>query len=296
MNLHSHDLFAMGTPCAVHLYADSADRAAIGADAAAAEVLRLEHKYSRYRPDSFLAEINDAAMAGRDVRIDRETATLLDHAFGCHVLSQGRFDITSGILREAWDFSDDVLPTPERVERLLPRIGMDKLTWRSPWLSFDRAGMELDLGGVVKEYAADRAAEACRREGLDHGLVDLGGDIRIVGPQPDGQPWRIGIRHPVEPETPMAIMELGCGGVASSGGYERFIEVDGVRYGHILDPRTGWPVRGLSAVSVAAESCLAAGSASTIAMLMQTQGPDWLCSLGLRHVWMDDEGRQGGRL
>jgi len=131
---------------------------------------------------------------------------------------------------------------------------------------------------------------------LRHGLVDLGGDIRIVGAQPDGSPWVVGVQHPRRPDAIMANIELPRGAIASSGDYERFVEIAGRRYGHIISPRTGAPVRALAAVSVVADECVVAGSATTIAMLLEEQGPEWLVDLGLPHVFMDQGSRMGGTL
>jgi thiamine biosynthesis lipoprotein len=283
----------MGTACMLRLPASDPQAAARAADAAMAEVARLERKYSRYRDDSLLSEINRIAAAGGEVAVDEETVGLIDDAFACHLQSGGLFDITSGVLRRAWDFRLGRLPEPGELERLLPLVGLQKLEWRAPRLSFPQPGMEIDFGGIVKEYAADRAAAACRAAGLSHGLVELGGDISVIGPQPDGSAWPIGVRHPARPDEAMAVLSLGSGELASSGDYERFVEIDGIRCSHILDPRTGWPVRGLAAVTVAAENCLVAGSLCTIAMLKQDDGPAWLRGLAIRAVWMDSAGRQG---
>ncbi len=122
------------------------------------------------------------------------------------------------------------------------------------------------------------------------------GDIQIIGPRPDGGPWRIGIRHPRRPGALIQTVSLYRGGLASSGDYERCLLLDGVRYGYILNPKTGWPVRHLASVSVAADLCLIAGSAATIAMLKEADGPDWLASLGLPHYWVDVRGEIGGSL
>ena len=156
--------------------------------------------------------------------------------------------------------------------------------------------MELDLGGVVKESAVDRVALRCRQVGVRHGLVNLGGDVGIVGPRPDGEAWRIGIRHPRRPSELIQTLQLHAGALASSGDYERCIVLDGVRHGHILDPRTGWPVRHLASVSVVADLCVVAGSASTIAMLKAEAGPAWLAETGLPHHWVGVHGEVGGSL
>lgn len=285
---------ALGSPCQLHLYAGRPETARRVAELVRADVLGIEARYSRYRPDSLLAAINREAERGGSIEVDAETAALLDYAGTCHRESGGLFDITSGPLRLAWDFQAGRLPEQAAIDALLPRIGWDKLRWERPRLGFGVAGMQLDFGGIGKEYAADRAATLCLEQGIGHGLVDLGGDIRVVGPHPDGSPWRIGVQHPRDKGAVLAEMEVGLGALASSGDYERAIVAGGRRYGHILDPRTGWPAQGLIAVSVAAPRCLIAGSACTIAMLMGLEGIPWLEELGLPHVWMDESGRVGG--
>ena len=284
----------MGSRCEIRLYAAAEERAAAGARAAIADVQRLEAKYSRYRNDSATAEINRVAAAGGAIDVDEETATLLDYAATCHGQSEGLFDLTSGVLREAWGPERSALPDADTLERLLARVGWSKVRWQRPRLAFGASGMEIDFGGVVKEYAADRAAVICAEAGFRHGLVDLGGDIKIIGPHPDGAPWVVGIQHPRIADAVMATLDVSYGAVATSGDYERFLQIDGKRYCHILSPRTGMPVRGLAGVSVAAEECVVAGSAATIAMLMEDRGPAWLDEVGLPHVWMDQQLRVGG--
>ncbi len=275
----------MGGPCSLQLYANDDASAQRALQAAQAEVLRIEAKYSRYRDDSVISRINASAGSGRRVEVDAETAALLDYAAAAHAQSDGLFDITSGVLRRAWDFKAARLPQQAQLDALLPLVGWSQLQWQRPRLQLPRAGMELDFGGFGKEYAADRAAAMLLAAGIRHGLVELGGDIRVVGPHPDGAPWRIGVRHPRQPEQPIATLELHHGAIASSGDYERFFEYAGTRYCHILDPRSGWPVQGFAGVSVLAEQCLIAGTATTIAMLRgERDGLEWLDELGLPHL------------
>jgi FAD:protein FMN transferase len=294
LTLYRYPFPAMGSRCEIRLYAPSEEPAGACARAAIADVLRLDAKYSRYRNDSVTVAINRVAAAGGAVDVDAETATLLDYAATCFEQSDGLFDLTSGILREAWSADRRELPDTDALERLLARVGWDKVRWQCPRLVFGIPGMEIDFGGVVKEYAADRAATLCAEAGLSHGLVDLGGDIKIIGPHPDGTPWVVGIQHPRNPDAVMATFDLFHGAIATSGDYERFVEIDGRRYSHILSPRTGLPVRGLAGVSVTAPECVVAGSATTIAMLMEDRGPEWLREVGLPHVWMDQKLRVGG--
>jgi len=241
-----------------------------------------------------LSEINRIAGASGSIQVDEETAGLLNYAETCHEQSDGLFDITSGILRCAWRFDRGELPDQALIDSLLDKIGWHKLRWRNPVLEFTVAGMEIDFGGVVKEYAADRAAALCWNEGVRHGMVNLGGDIKIIGPRGDLSPWRIGIRHPRKKNTLIQPLLLSEGALASSGDYERCIEIGGIRYGHVLNPKTGWPVRYLASVSVVADFCVVAGSASTIAMLKEDQGPCWLERLGLPNLWVDVNGQSGG--
>ncbi len=288
-----YEFKAMGSPCELRLYGERAD--AIAA-AAKAEIARLEAKYSRYRDDSLATRINRSAGDSCGVEVDAESARLLDYAATAWRESGGRFDITSGILRRAWNFKAGRVPSREEVAALLPLIGWEKLVWRAPRIVLPLAGMEIDFGGYVKEYAADLAAAKCRELGARHGLVDLGGDLAVVGPHPDGRPWRIGVRDPRAPERALVEIALHSGGLATSGDYERCIVANGVRYGHILDPRTGWPVSGLASVTVAAEACLVAGTLTTSALLRGKSGGAWLDALGAACVYVADDGRVAGSL
>jgi thiamine biosynthesis lipoprotein len=122
----------------------------------------------------------------------------------------------------------------------------------------------------------------------------MGGDIRVIGPQPQGEPWPIRIQHPRFRDRKLTQFNLTGGALASSGDYERYVEINGERYSHILSPVTGWPVKGLAAVTVVAEQCVVAGSACTIAMLKEGDGPGWLSELGAPHIWMDTQLNSGG--
>ncbi len=296
--LYSFPFTAMGTSCSVHLYALTALEAEKSALGVRVEIARIEGRYSCYREDSLLSEINRVAMRGDTFELDEETMGLFAYARSCHEKSDGLFDITSGMLRRAWNFSSGQLPEPEEIERLLPLVGLQKMIWDPPRIAFPIPGMEIDLGGIGKEYAADRAAALCLSAGIRHGLIDLGGDIRIIGPHPDGSPWKIGIRNPFISDSLAGTVALSGGALATSGDYERRIECNGKRYGHILDPRTGWPVQGLTSVSVAADQCLAAGSLATLAMLRGREGIAWLTGLAssILHLWIDSDGMSGGTL
>ena len=291
-----YDFKAMGSPCSLQFYAANQKKAKHAAKIIMNDIYRLEAKYSRYRTDSFLSTINDKATVGGAIDVDDETAGLLDYAATCYHQSDGLFDITSGILRRGWDFKSNIVPSNETIQLLLEKIGWHKLSWRRPRLTFPVPGMEIDFGGVVKEYAVDRAASLCWEAGIRHGIVNLGGDVKIIGPHDDGSPWKIAIKHPRLASGLLTTLSLHSGAVASSGDYERCIILNGVRYSHVLNPKTGWPVNYMAAVSVIGEFCVVAGSASTIGMLKEEQGTDWLQELGLPHLWVNVYGEVGGSL
>lgn len=288
MERTEHTFVAMGGPCRLRI--DSGDKVLVAqaVTAAVTEVERLEAKYSRYREGSLLSIINRAAGKSDYTPVDPETAGLLDYADTLWRESNGLFDLTSGILRQAWDFKSGQLPHPSELEPLLNHVGWEKVLRRDDSISLPYTGMELDFGGCVKEYTCDSAAAVLRRHGIQHALVDLAGDIAAVGAQGDGRPWRIGIRHPAARTKALATIELEDAALASSGDYERCIEIDGKRYGHILNPRTGWPVHGLVAASVVAPQCLVAGSGATVALLKPAEeGIAWLEQLGLGWLAID---------
>ena len=295
LTLYRFPFFAMSSPCEVQLYSDDKPHAQCVADQVMADVRRIEARYSRYRDDSVLSGINRVAAKGGVATIDEETAALLNYADICYQQSEGLFDITSGVLRQAWDFKAQKIPKKSAINKLLSVVGWDKVQLSATQIGFKRSGMQLDFGGIGKEYAVDRAAVICKEHGIEHGLVDLGGDIKIIGSHADGRPWSVGLRHPRKPDALLASVKVYAGAVASSGDYERCIEDNGRRYSHVLNPKTGWPVNGLVGVTVLAEQCVIAGSACTIAMLMEQRGKQWLDELGLQHIWMDQQGEVGGQ-
>lgn len=257
---------------------------------AISEVRRIEAKYSRYQPQSVVGLIN--AAAGRHpVDLDPETLRLIDFADRMHQQSDGLFDISSGVYRQIWDFQKAQCPTPEEIDRIRPLVGWAQVQRQDGRLFLPCVGMEIDFGGFGKEYAADRAAQVLRQQGVQHALVNLGGDIASVGPKPDGRPWTAGIRHPRDASHIMASLNLFGQALATSGDYERYFEQAGQRFCHIINPRTGWPVQHFRSVSVVAPSCLLAGAFCTTIMLKQDQAtPEWIRQLNLPVLWMDTSG------
>jgi thiamine biosynthesis lipoprotein len=269
----------MASPCSVLV--DTRD-SRLGAEVGRivkSEALRIEAKFSRYRP-SVVTDINEST--GRCVEVDAETADLIDYSALCHQLSEGLFDITSGALRRAWNFGGSgSAPTNAQLSAILQHVGWHQATWNRPMLTLP-AGMEIDFGGIGKEYAVDRALARAQVHTPDPLLVNLGGDLRVSGPRQDGSPWRVAIEDVDRTGSAAGLIELSRGALATSGDTHRHLVHEGVRYGHVLDPRTGWPVAGAPrSVTVHADTCTEAGLLAKLALL---RGPGAEAFLKLEKV------------
>jgi len=283
----------MGCPCEIGVFSEDPGAANLAIASAQNEVHRLDRKYSHFREDSLITKLQISAQQPGGVRVDPETSALLDYAATQFEISNGLFDITTGRLSRLWHKRDSV-PSPSKLREALRLTGWSKLQWSAPNLVMP-AGMQLELGGLVKEYAADRAALFLKRKRMNSAFVELGGDIHVTGPRPDGRPWNMGIRNPDHGHdknaNAMASISITTGGLATSGDYERSSLIDGKRYGHIVNPQTGWPVDSFHSVSVFAPSCLLAGSMSTLVMLLsQEAGLDALRNSGLAWVAQSTDG------
>jgi len=290
MQYFSFDFRALGSQCEIGFHCASGELAATYSQRAIDEIARIERKYSRYLDDSHLAAINKNAGAGW-VEVDAETQALLDYADTLYESSSGLFDITSGCLRHVWRFTENTLPAAAAIGQALQQVGWKKLIREGGRIKFNHQRVELDFGGFGKEYAVDRAADVLALQcQVKHGYVNLGGDIRVIGPKPDGSPWQMGIRDPRHTDGLIATLPIHAGGLATSGDYERFIEVDGVRYCHIINPQTGYPARHWRSVSVMAPSAVVAGSISTIAMLKEEAAKEFLDATGFPYLAIDFRG------
>lgn len=286
----THHVFkAMGSPCALTVLGHSENEAMKFIHLAKDEINRLEQKYSRYRSESLITQINQNAGKQR-VECDKETAQLIEFALKIHEESNGFFDITSGVFRRIWNFNQARIPSHAETAQALERVGMNLMDWDGKSIYLKHEMMELDLGGLVKEYAVDRVALLLYEAGAKSSLINLSGDLMATGAKPSGEPWRVGVKHPRDQKKILATFGLEFGALASSGDYERCFIVDSVRYCHLIDPKTGWPVQHWQSVSVAARSCLLAGTRSSCAMLMQERGLEFLRRSKLQFCAMDHLG------
>jgi thiamine biosynthesis lipoprotein len=272
---------AMASPCELLLAtADEALARQLG-ETVAAEAWRIERKYSRYRADSFVSQLNKGG--GRPVDLDPETLLLMQFAARCHELSGGAFDITSGVLRRAWKFDGtSPFPAPDEVAALRERIGFGRLQLQGSRLKVP-TGMELDFGGIGKEYAVDRALALVVQNFDGAALVNFGGDM-AASRAPATGPWRVGVERPGQLGEARLLLDFERGGLATSGDTHRFIEHEGRRYSHILDVRTGYPVENPPrSVTVAASCCLEAGMITTLSMLKGAGAEEFLARQGVTH-------------
>ena len=267
---------AMASPCELLIDTQDAMLASQLTAIAQAEVSRIEHKFSRYRTDNLMHQINHGE--GQTVDIDDETYRLLHFADTCFELSDGMFDLTSGVLRRAWNFNgSDQLPTHQLVNKLLPLIGWQKVEFNSTELIMP-AGMELDFGGIGKEYAVDCVAKLCAQHASTVSVVvNFGGDMQVTRPRNNTQFWHIGIESLKDENLTAQIIKIKAGGLATSGDARRYLLKDGIRYSHILNPKTGYPVVGAPrSITVAASHCVQAGLLATLALLQGQEAENFL--------------------
>jgi FAD:protein FMN transferase len=271
---------ALGTNCEVQYVCGNAGVARAFEAEAKSWVAAFEAKYSRFRPDSLVSKINNAA--GQSwVEVDEEMDGFLNLCESLHALSGGTLDVTALPLMWLWDYKavNPRVPGPEEITKARNLVGWAKVE-RSPGkIRLPYAGMAIDFGGWGKEYAVDRVVQIARRHGLQQVLVDFGRDLFALGAAPGKPAWHVGLEDPAQPGTACwGSVAARDRGVACSGDYVRGFTVNGKRYGHIIDPRTGWPVaNGTRQVTVIAGSCVQAGILSTTVFIM---GP----TAGLRMV------------
>ncbi|MFH0883390.1 MAG: FAD:protein FMN transferase [bacterium] len=223
-----------------------------------------------------LASLNDSSAAGSPDSVSDELYGLIDHAFEISEISDEAFTPAIGPLVKAWGiaFGQPRIPRPGEIDTLSQIVHhtvMTRTNHGEVWLK--PRGAAIELGGIAKGYAVDRAVEVLQEQGMKAGMVWAGGDLRVFGRKPDGKPWRIAVRHPRNPSEFLTVLELKKPmSVATSGDYERYFEVDGVRYHHIIDPATGYPARASISTTAVGGTCMDADAFATALFVM---GPEW---------------------
>ncbi len=268
---HHREAAIMGTRIAVELWHDDPGEAAAGIEAVLAEMHRVDALMSHYRPESQLSQIN-AQAAAAPVAVDPELAALIDKAAGFSAQTRGAFDITYASVGYLYDFRQRRHPSDTEIE-----AGLGAIDWRhvivdlrASTVRFTQPGVRIDLGGIAKGYAVDRAIGLLAARGIRHANVTAGGDSRILGDR-FGRPWIVGIRHPDDPERVIARIPLEDAAISTSGDYERYFDEDGVRFHHIINPRTGRSASGLRSVTIIGSNATETDAISTSVFVL---GPE----------------------
>lgn len=240
------------------------------------EMARLESVLSAHLPGSDVYRLNTAD--GAPVEVSRETIEVLERAALVYERTNGAFDVTVGAVLRAWGFGSANLsvPTAEALARAMSGVGFTnvEIDQGSRTVRLKHPETRLDLGGVAKGYIVDKAMEYIKARKVKHAIVDAGGDVRVTGGRPGQYIWekpravRVGVQDPFSPEGLFAVVETFEASVLTSGDYERFFEQNGIRYTHIIDPRTGYPVRGLTSVTIVTEEAALADGIATAVMVM----------------------------
>ena len=279
----SRTALIMGTLVEITIYDQDQDQANQAVNAAFAEMSRIEQLLSRHVEGS---EVSRLSRADKPFLVSQETADLIRSGQHIARISNGAFDLTLGQLKELWAINSEhpYVPTAEERRQALEGIGPDALQVDGRIVSKRNPALQLDLGGIAKGYAVDRAVSLLRQRGITSAAVNAGGDISLIGDH-QGQPWRIGIQHPRKQGAVLVSLSVANRAVVTSGDYERFFEQDGIRYHHIFDPATGAPARRCQSVSVIAPDAATADALATAAFVL---GP----KLGLQ-LLEDEDGVDG---
>jgi thiamine biosynthesis lipoprotein len=255
----------MGTLVQVTAIGESEQVAGLAVSAGLAEIRRLEMLLSAWIPTSEISQIN-AAAGLKAVTVSPETLTILKWSLEVGRLTDGAFNVAIGPAVDAWNLTDRPrMPDEAELARLRPLVDLSylQLNERAKTVFLARPQMRIDIGGIGKGFAADHAVDAMRTAGASAGVVALSGDIKTFGSMPDGQPFLFGIRHPRAEGALLARVELYNEAISTAGDYERFFEKDGVRYHHILNPRTLQPARACQSVTIVARQGVMADGLDT---------------------------------
>ena len=251
-----------------------------------------ERIFSRTSEESELYKVNHRT--SNTVEVSEKLAYLISEGQKIHELSGGKFDITVAPLSDLWDFKsqDASVPDAQKIREAAAKVDASRVHLEGTTLTFDSNDTMIDLGALVKGYAADELAAYLKSEGVESGLINLGGNVLTIGSKPDGSSWKIGIQKPFAGGELIDTVEVSDKTVVSSGVYERYFEQDGVIYHHILDPDTGYPVQdGIWGVSIICDSSLLGDELSTTCLAVGEEEAEKLIKSmdGVEAIFVDDQ-------
>lgn len=265
-------------------------------DLALSEISRIEKEISSWDPESETSKI--IANAGiQPVKVNRESFDLITRAVKISELTEGAFDITYASMDRIWKFDGSMnhLPTDDEIAQSIRKVGYKNIVLdpEHQTVFLKNKGMRIGFGAIGKGYAADKAKQLLISEGVNGGIINASGDLTTWGTQPDGSPWMVGITNPLNKNKVFSWFPLDNNAVVTSGNYEKFVEFNGKKYTHIIDPRTGWPVSGLTSVTIFAPKAeLADALATSVFVMGRETGIDFINQLpGMECVIVDDNGK-----
>jgi thiamine biosynthesis lipoprotein len=293
---HKRKLFMLGSPFEVTAVAKDTIKANEYIDLAVAEVKRIENLISDWIPTTQISEINRNAGI-KPVKVDTEVFELVERAIKISQITNGAFDISYASMDKIWKFdgSMKVMPTEEAIKKSVAKIGYKNiiLNPKEHTIFLKLEGMKLGLGGIGQGYIADKVKDLLFSKGCVSGIINVSGDINAWGKQPDGKPWTVGIVNPLNKNKIFATFPIEDSAVETSGSYEKYVIFNGIRYSHIIDPRTGYPAKGVVSVSVFAKQTEIADALATgIFVLGVEVGLDLVNQIkGIECIIVDDKGK-----
>lgn len=286
----------MYTIVSITVSSDSEEKATRAIDNAFKELDRLAGLLNFYSEDSEVSMINRNAGI-RPVRVSSDTLDIIEKALYVSAQTYGAFDVTVGPVVKLWDFQNKVIPDEDILREKLKYVGYKNIIVdkKQSTVFLRKKGAQIDLGGIIKGYAADRAAEVLIKNSIKSGIVAVGGDIKTFGNRPDGKPWNVGIQNPRQKgkdDEIFAVVDLSDMAISTSGDYERFFVKDGKWYHHLLNPKTGYPVYECRSVTVIAKDAVFTDAFATgVFVLGPQKGMDILKRLGFDGVIVDKNGK-----
>ena len=289
-------LFMLGSPFEVTVVAKDTVKANEYIDMAIAESKRIENLISDWIPTTQISEINKNAGI-KPIKVDTEVFELVERAIKISQITKGAFDISYASMDKIWKFDGSMttMPTEEAIKKSVEKIGYKNiiLNAKERTIFLKLEGMKLGLGGIGQGYIADKIKNSLYLKGCISGIVNVSGDINAWGKQPDGKPWTIGIVNPMNKNKIFATFPIIDSAVETSGSYEKFVIFNGIKYTHIIDPRTGYPAKGIVSVSVFAKQTeIADAMATGIFVLGVDVGLDLVNQIkGIECIIVDDTGK-----
>ena len=292
--VYSRVLKLMGNRFEISVISSDESVANAHIDAAVKEISRIEQLLTTYHPSSETSLINQNA-GEKPVKVNREVFDLISRSKKISVITQGAFDITYGSVdKRLWNFDKDMksFPDPVTAAKMVRLINHEHviLNEKKCTVFLKEKGMRIGFGGIGKGYAAEMAKRVLRQRGVESGVVNAAGDLTVWGRQANGKPWTIGIADPNAARQPFSALDITDMAVATSGNYEKFVVIDGKKYSHTIDPKTGLPVQGIKSVTIISPNAEIADAMATPVMIMGVKvGLDLINQIkGLACIIIDD--------